>query len=152
VSLAALQEEVLELGRPPPRRGEFMQFPPRPIPRTALPLPPPPGVHHRPGVPAPTPVPPPPDGARPTSMDEKPRSMRAYRRAHGLCYVCGKKWNPSHSCAPTVQLHVVEELLDLLQASSEDEVTSNVANLCVISREAMDGSEAPHTLRLHGQV
>jgi hypothetical protein len=37
-------------------------------------------------------------------------AIKAYRRAKGLCYKCGVKWNPGHRCAPTVALHVVEKI------------------------------------------
>jgi hypothetical protein len=37
-------------------------------------------------------------------------AIKAYRRAKGLCYKCGVKWNQNHRCAPTVSLHVAEEL------------------------------------------
>ena len=43
----------------------------------------------------------------------KLKKLREYRRAHGLCFKCGKKWGHDHTCPTSVQLHVVEELLDL---------------------------------------
>jgi hypothetical protein len=30
--------------------------------------------------------------------DQKLTTLKNYRRARGLCFKCGKKWNPSHSC------------------------------------------------------
>lgn len=42
-----------------------------------------------------------------------------YRRARGLCYKCGMKWNPGHKCANSVSLHVVEELWQMLQGDEE---------------------------------
>lgn len=50
-------------------------------------------------------------------MDDKLRALRSYRRARGLCYTCGEKWSREHKCAATVQLHVVEELWDMLEES-----------------------------------
>ena len=53
-----------------------------------------------------------------------PRKQRAtalhtYRRAIGLCYKCGEKWQCDHSCAPTVQVHMVQELWELFQLEDE---------------------------------
>lgn len=42
-------------------------------------------------------------------------ALRAYRRAKGLCHTCGEKWSWEHRCGPTVQLHVVQELWELIQ-------------------------------------
>jgi hypothetical protein len=50
----------------------------------------------------------------PTSSDGKVASLRAYRRARGLCQYCADKWVKGNKCSPTVQLHVMQELWDLL--------------------------------------
>ena len=42
--------------------------------------------------------------------------MRCFRRARGLCFKCGGRWGKDHTCPPTVQMHVVEELLELFAA------------------------------------
>jgi hypothetical protein len=54
------------------------------------------------------------------SSDSKISALMAYKKAKGLCYKCGMKWNPSHKCAASVPLHVVEELWQLVH-DSEDE-------------------------------
>jgi len=113
VDLAILQEEVLESFRRDSRRGEFSPMA-RHVPRTAMPLPlPPRGA--------------PPQGPRaddrrmgeaprPITQDDKVAALRAYRRARGLCFTCGERWGRDHRCGPTVQLHVVEELLAMVQS------------------------------------
>jgi hypothetical protein len=99
-SLALLQEEA----QGPPRSKDFKrtesgaynkqyQF------RAGLPLPPPP--------PKPATVP---EERRPAedrrlaprgpSLEDKFSTLRAYRKAQGLCMRCGEKWSPGHRCAP----------------------------------------------------
>lgn len=107
VSLACLQEEVLDTIKKDPRRGDFAPSI-RIGMRTVVPLPLPPSRGASNG------------GNRPDErrgMDDKLRALRSYRRARGLCYTCGEKWSREHKCAATVQLHVVEELWDMLEES-----------------------------------
>jgi hypothetical protein len=49
-----------------------------------------------------------------SSVDKKVASLCAYCRASGLCQFCVEKWFRGHKCAATVQLHVVQELWELL--------------------------------------
>ena len=80
--------------------------------------------------------------------------------ARALCFTCGEKWGHQHKCGQTVQLHVVEELLQMLQ--SEEPVETSVANvtedcesdtdeLHAISDHALKGLEGNHTLILKGK-
>lgn len=148
VALAGLQEEAMELTKEV-ARVEGGRTPFSRVPRTAMPLPPPPPVGRPPG-----PVP----GVRTDdrrgaasaqvpSTDDKVQAMRAYRRARGLCYTCGEKWGRDHVCGPTVQLHVVEELLELLVCERETNSSQGdrpmLAHLCVISDAAQHGVEPP---------
>jgi hypothetical protein len=43
--------------------------------------------------------------------DDKMATLRAQRRAQGLCMKCGEKWNKQHKCPDKVPLHVLEEVL-----------------------------------------
>lgn len=54
-----------------------------------------------------------------TSSDDKLAALRAYRRAKGLCFTCGERYSRDHKCQSTVQLHVVQEMVDFFQASEE---------------------------------
>ena len=167
VDLACLQEEVLEAMRREDRREDRRHSAPatfRGVPRTALPLPPPPAA-------APTKSALPMEGrsadhraleaAHPQPTEDKIAALRAYRRARGLCFTCGEHWGRDHRCGPTVQLHVVEELLAMMHSESvdisepsarDDAVSDRSADCCVISKEALDGGESPTTMRLHGWV
>jgi hypothetical protein len=155
VSLAMLQEEAIELTREATRAGGGHATFPRVIPRTAMPLPPPPvgrppgqavgaGAEDKRGT-ASTQVP---------STDDKVQALRAYCRARGLCYTCREKYSRDHVCGRTVPLHIVEELMCLLDG--EREMNSSPVlpefDLCVISQAAQKGVEPPQTVRLRGIV
>lgn len=102
--------------------------------------------------------------SRASMAEDKLSALRAYRRAKGLCYTCGERYNRDHKCGPTVQLHVVEELLEMLSAPSVDnsgdeqssvqDPTEGISEgeICQISKEAMMGIEASGTLRLQGFI
>ena len=83
----------------------------------------------------------------------------ASRKAKGLSYKCGMKWNPSHKCAASVPLHVVEELWQLIH-DSEDEnhlshkntISDSEEDLCAISLAAVNGVEALKTVRFLGRI
>jgi hypothetical protein len=122
VELAILQEEVLETCRREVRRHDFAPQQ-RAIPKTPLPLLPPP-------VPRAAIMPPPPraeerklaEAPRGATAEDKVAALRNYRKARGLCFTCGERWGRDHRCGPTVQLHVVEELLAMVQGHTEEPV------------------------------
>jgi hypothetical protein len=39
---------------------------------------------------------------RPRVMDDKVATLRAYRRARGLCHRCAEKWSPDHPCPQAI--------------------------------------------------
>lgn len=56
-------------------------------------------------------------------MDSSWASLKAQRKANGLCFTCGEKWTGrNHKCPNQVSLHVIQELLDVFQLSPLDEV------------------------------
>lgn len=52
------------------------------------------------------------------ARDDRLSALKSYRRSKGLCFTCGEKWGKDHKCATAVQLHVVQELLDILHSKS----------------------------------
>jgi len=54
------------------------------------------------------------------SQDDRWMNLKAYRRSKGLCFLCGEKWGKEHQCKNTIQLHVVQEMLEMLQLSESD--------------------------------
>lgn len=168
MALAELQEEVVNWERQeqdatPASRGRsstahsgrFTSLPP--LPGTVPSSP----TFSRPSASSPElPVP---DGRRspesakitipPSSIDDKLRALRAYRKAKGLCFTCGERWGHGHVCAATVQLHVVEELVGMLTAPTStafptpSKDTSD-EELCLLSAAAVNGTEAPQAFRM----
>jgi hypothetical protein len=83
----------------------------------------------------------------------------AYRKAKGLCYKCGMKWNPGHKCSNFVSLNVVEELWDFIQgevSQMEDqcvpEEEDSGDDLVVLSANAAQGTDSTKTVRMVGHV
>ena len=65
-----------------------------------------------------------------TLVDDKLKALRNFRKARGLCFTCGERWGPGHTCASTVQLHVVEEMVDMLSPpTSPDPSPTQVESL-----------------------
>jgi hypothetical protein len=56
--------------------------------------------------------------------DDKLSALKAYRRSKSLCFTCGERWGKDHKCSTSVQLHVVQELLEVLQS---DELISEIS-------------------------
>lgn len=69
-----------------------------------------------------------------TAIEDRPRhtdkvdSLRAQHHARGECFKCGEKFSPGHKCPKTVQLHVMEELLEALQISETNEAEHDDSN------------------------
>uniref|UniRef100_A0A0A9G9I5 Reverse transcriptase domain-containing protein n=1 Tax=Arundo donax TaxID=35708 RepID=A0A0A9G9I5_ARUDO len=161
ISLAGLQEKANDGGH---RRTPFKsdvaattKFSPKTP--SALPLPLPPGTvksgieagaADRRGT----------DATRASDVPEKLEALRAYCRARGLCYKCREKWSHEHRCVATVQLHILEELLELLQISEEYDVdTNNVElralrcdDLMVVSQHAVRGAQTSRTVCIVGEI
>lgn len=150
-SLALLQEELAEgFRRERPRRSDAPT--PRAAVRTApLPLPAAPsrggglaGAEDRRAL----------EAARPAQDADKVATLRAYRRAKGLCFTCGERWGRDHRCPANVPLHVIEELLQMLE--SEEEYTppageqQDDANCAAISCHTLEGTASPKALQLQG--
>lgn len=87
-------------------------------------------------------------------------ALRLFRKSKGLCFTRGEKWSRDHVCKPSVQLHVVQELIDRIQASAltddEEDFASEQASVHTISISAVavgEKSVAPTlqlTIRLAG--
>ncbi|XP_040248832.1 uncharacterized protein [Aegilops tauschii subsp. strangulata] len=89
------------------------------------------------------------------TVEDRLSALKAYRRAKGLCYLCGEKWGREHKCATTVQLHVVQEMFDVLGFSglpTSEERSDSESECHTISRVATQGTVAPQTIRLQGKI
>ena len=98
-----------------------------------------------------------PDPCRSRVSDDKLSALRAYRRAKGLCVKCAEKWSRDHKCPEVVQLHVIQELYDLIpfedEHSKEDFSQPGSGQLFLsLSEAALTGVEAPRTMRFKGLI
>jgi hypothetical protein len=153
-SLALLQEEVTEdecLSPPRPMEHKFITFPCRP---------------HTPHNPSASTTP---TGHAADSRgldascqnnNSRLSALRNYRKAKGLCFKCGKRWGPEHSCPQTVQMHVVEELLELFSqeeltgSEQQDSTFDEMETACSISIHALTESTTgvPGVIQLHAFI
>ncbi|CAD6249360.1 unnamed protein product [Miscanthus lutarioriparius] len=151
IAMALVQEEVG--GTPSARtafRGDWSSSS-KFIPKTTLPLPLPPR-HDKPQA-APTAT----ESSAATSVDPKLAAVKAYRHALGLCYKCADKWSKDHKCGPQVQLHIVQELWDLLQEEEPDVQQATPTDteqqaFLAISPSALSGIPALGTVRFTGSI
>lgn len=90
--------------------------------------------------------------------DDKWGALRAYRGARGLCYICGERWSKDHVCKQEVQLHVVQEMIEVLQNSEsaeyEDMEHELAAHMISISAAAVGATtgKSVKTMQLRVQV
>lgn len=84
-------------------------------------------------------------------VDDKLATLKAYRRAKGLCFICGERWGRDHKCNTTVQLHVVQEMLEFCALDSMDSDDSDM-DLMVLSAEAQQVQGGTNAIRLECQL
>jgi hypothetical protein len=92
-----------------------------------------------------------------TRMKDKLANLKAMRRAKGECFKCGAKWGPQHKCSTNVPMHVMEEMLDILQLSYDskeednaDQSNSDTELLALSLLCAVAGTSRKKTMRLLG--
>jgi hypothetical protein len=74
------------------------------------------------------------------------------------CFKCGDKFQPGHKCAKSVPLHVVEELLQVMQSASDSDSedssfdSSDSESLMMLSAHATAGTTHSKSIRLQGTV
>lgn len=87
---------------------------------------------------------------------DKLAALKSYRRSKGLCFTCGERWSREHKCSPSVQLHIVQELLEALQQddSHQELADSDSVETVVmaLSQQAFSGTESVTSFRLRGWV
>ncbi|WVZ95411.1 LOW QUALITY PROTEIN: hypothetical protein U9M48_041179 [Paspalum notatum var. saurae] len=152
--LAQLQEEVvgsqcrIPFKRPDPYQAQ------RPSPAVPMPLPLPPRQEKW----APDAERKPPDASSGQTVEDRWSALRAYRRARGLCVKCAEKWSKGHRCAEAVQLHAVQELLELFQleddsaaGSSEQDISGDQLFL-TMTLAAVAGGTSPRSMCVRGMI
>jgi hypothetical protein len=150
-SLALLQEEVAPpVGRQDHRKLDFRSWSKQSAPNP-LPLPPPPQAT----VPKSEPIPKHFDHS--TAADSKLGALKAYRRARGLCEKCAEKWHRGHTCSATVQLHVLQEVWDLLSDTPVSDAagatnSTEESILMSLSPEAVSESSTKRSMQFIGHM
>ena len=101
-------------------------------------------------------------GAPPTAetkpkWEDKLATLRAQRRAQGLCMKCGEKWGHNHKCPDKVALHVLEEFMELLSEDSMPEQNTSDSSddeeaMFALSQSIAVGVSGKKTIKLHGIV
>lgn len=86
-----------------------------------------------------------------SSSEDKLATLKAYRRAKGLCFICGERWVQDHKCSTTVQLHVVQEMLQFCSLDSTESDDSDV-DLMVLSADTQTSSASSSAIRLDCQI
>lgn len=62
------------------------------------------------------------DVVKSRSTGERWTALKAYRRAQGLCQNCAKKWSKDHICADKIQLHALQELLEVFHSKDQSQM------------------------------
>ncbi|CAO2034871.1 unnamed protein product [Urochloa humidicola] len=92
------------------------------------------------------------------SAEDKWRALKSMRHAKGLCQYYAEKWARDHKCADTVQLHAVQELMEIFQLDDENaSVLSGSRHeeehlFLLLSVAAVSGIPHPKTLCLTGVI
>lgn len=89
--------------------------------------------------------------AKPPSSDDKLATLKAYRRAKGLCFICGERWGREHKCNTTVQLHVVQEMLEFCALNSPDSDDSDM-DLMLLSADTQTATGGSGAIKLDCQI
>ncbi|CAO2169428.1 unnamed protein product [Urochloa humidicola] len=154
--LAQLQEEVDDPGPKKDYKRTDYSYSNKPPVKPALPLPSPPAValKNSSGIDSKKPA----DNFRSSSAEDKWRALKSLRRAKGLCQYCAEKWSRDHKCADSVQLHVMQELLEIFQVEDDSVSSSGGAPeggnqlFLTLSMAAVSGTPAPRTICLSGSI
>lgn len=82
--------------------------------------------------------------------DDKLATLKQYHCKNGLCFKCGGKWGPTHSCTEHVPLHVLEELWDASDESVDvqSETLTAEDSVCALQLPRFDKSVRRNTLKL----
>lgn len=96
----------------------------------------------------------------PAPSQDKWQALKAYRKANNLYFTCGEKWTGhNHKCPDKVPLHVIQELLEILQVEepSDDEEDFHGCSPDTIMAVKEDQSAPPtsrkrKTIRFQGFV
>ncbi|WVZ96404.1 hypothetical protein U9M48_042044, partial [Paspalum notatum var. saurae] len=140
-ALALLQEEQLDQSRKRPLGRDFTKF----VPRATVPV-------DKPKVP-------PAEKPKPRAdWEEKFDNLKLHRKKNGLCFKCEEKWGHGHKCPASVPIHVIEELLEVMDVEdsidlpSEETLDEEEETVMVVDSASVPSSLKRKTMRLHGKI
>jgi heterodisulfide reductase subunit C len=91
-----------------------------------------------------------------TEFEDKLANLKNFRRRNGLCFKCGNKWSKDHKCPHQVPLHVIEELLDALEAKglddSELDSKSIEETVMAVGHSSLPDPTKRRTMKLCGKI
>jgi hypothetical protein len=91
-----------------------------------------------------------------TEFEDKLANLKNFRHRNGLCFKCGNKWSKDHKCPHQVPLHVIEELLDALEAKglddSELDSESMEETVMVVGHSSLPDPAKRRTMKLCGKI
>jgi len=67
-----------------------------------------------------------------SSVDDKLIALKNYRHARGLCDRCAEKWTRGHQCSTTIQLHAMQEVLELFSVDTDVETDEMATSLLML--------------------
>lgn len=96
------------------------------------------------------------EAARAPNSASKIQALKNYRRSRGLCFKRGERWGHEHSCPPSVSLHILEEMMDVLgfdsQDDSPDQAAPSTEKLMALSYQAISGTDGPMAMQIQGLI
>lgn len=92
---------------------------------------------------------------KPGTLD-KLETLRTYRHSKGLCFTCRDKWSNQHNCPDQVPVHIIEELVEVLQAplsaTSSQDGDSTDEELMALDSSSPFAKRRRHTIWLQGMI
>lgn len=84
-------------------------------------------------------------------------TLRAYRRAKGLCFKCGEQWGCDHTCPATIQMHALEEFLDFMGVTPSEEAEADGSvttedTVYAVSLQAFNGNDSSKLLQFSATI
>jgi hypothetical protein len=88
--------------------------------------------------------------------EEKLAALHNFCKSKGLCVRCAEMWHKDHKFGSSIQLHVVQKLLELFNMEDIEQMEATCEQpdqlYVVVSQEAISGQDGPRTMRLMGVI
>ncbi|CAD6238786.1 unnamed protein product [Miscanthus lutarioriparius] len=91
------------------------------------------------------------EATKQSGVEEKLHNIKQYRRAKGLCFKCGDKWNLAHKCSNTVW-HLLSDDDDSSPPDTARLSTDSGEDLMELSLAAIQGTACVQTVLMEGKI